>query len=64
MEVQITNDQEMCALLCDNQLPQQFKYCKRCGRELKSDQSKLLGYGPTCYKKSKKHTKGLLLKKK
>lgn len=25
--------------------------CKRCNRELKSESSKLIGYGPTCYKK-------------
>lgn len=25
--------------------------CKRCGRELKSEESKLNGYGPTCFKK-------------
>lgn len=32
----------------------QFKkeeHCKRCGRKLKSNESKLLGYGPTCYKR-------------
>lgn len=25
--------------------------CKRCGRKLKSNASRLLGYGPGCYKK-------------
>ena len=25
--------------------------CKRCGRKLKKNDSKLLGYGPSCYKK-------------
>lgn len=25
--------------------------CKRCGRKLKNNDSKLLGYGPSCYKK-------------
>jgi hypothetical protein len=25
--------------------------CKRCGRKLKNNQSRLLGYGPGCYKK-------------
>lgn len=65
MEIQINNNQEMCSLLCDNQLPQQqFKYCKRCGRELKNDQSKMLGYGPTCFKKKKRNTKGFLFPKK
>ncbi|MGM9543530.1 MAG: DUF6011 domain-containing protein [Romboutsia timonensis] len=26
--------------------------CLRCGRKLNSHQSKILGYGPSCYKKS------------
>lgn len=25
--------------------------CKRCGRELKSEESRELGYGPVCYSK-------------
>ena len=27
------------------------KFCKRCHRELKDNQSKQIGYGPVCYKK-------------
>lgn len=27
------------------------KYCKRCHRKLKDEQSKKLGYGKVCYKK-------------
>lgn len=30
-----------------------YKYCKRCNRRLHSEQAKLLGYGPVCYKKIK-----------
>jgi len=29
------------------------KYCLRCGRKLKSDKSRLLGFGEVCYKKQK-----------
>lgn len=31
------------------------KYCKRCHRELKSDESKRLGYGKTCYARINRH---------
>lgn len=30
------------------------KLCKRCGRELKDNKSKILGFGPVCYKKQLK----------
>lgn len=33
-----------------------MKQCERCNRQLKSDKSMVLGYGPTCYKK---HLKAL-----
>ncbi len=29
----------------------EYIYCRRCGRRLKSPQSKILGYGTNCYKK-------------
>ena len=32
--------------------------CKLCGRPLKSERSKLLGYGPSCFKKA-----GFIIKK-
>lgn len=28
-----------------------YEYCLRCGRKLKSEKAKQLGYGPHCYKK-------------
>lgn len=31
--------------------------CRRCGRKLKSDESKALGFGPTCYKRFMEETK-------
>lgn len=32
--------------------------CKRCGRRLKNNESQLLGYGPSCYKKYLKEQRG------
>ena len=31
-------------------------FCRRCGRKLKSEQAKQLGFGPTCYKRYIKET--------
>ena len=36
----------------------QFKYCLRCGRLLKSEESKRVGMGKVCLEKSKKVPKG------
>lgn len=33
------------------QQQQETVYCRRCGRKLKSEQAKELGFGPSCYKK-------------
>ena len=30
--------------------------CRRCGKKLKNNESQLLGYGPSCYKKYLKET--------
>ena len=30
-----------------------FSVCRRCGRKLRSKDSRALGYGPTCYKQIK-----------
>jgi hypothetical protein len=30
---------------------EQYKTCKRCGRKLKSETARSLGYGPVCWKK-------------
>lgn len=32
--------------------PYKIRYCKRCGRKLRSAESIELGYGATCYKKA------------
>ena len=39
----------------------EIKYCRRCGRKLKSEESKKLGLGRCCYKKElrTKYTKPL-----
>lgn len=31
-------------------------FCRRCGRKLKSEQAKQLGFGPTCYSRYIKET--------
>lgn len=31
--------------------PKEYQYCLRCGRKLKNEQAKKLGYGVVCYKK-------------
>lgn len=32
--------------------PIMYNFCKRCEKKLVTSESKLKGYGPTCYKKS------------
>lgn len=32
------------------QMETETVFCRRCGRKLKSQQAKDLGFGPTCYK--------------
>lgn len=34
---------------------EKYIYCRRCGRKLKSEQSKVLGMGSCCYKKEVEH---------
>ncbi|MEE1752692.1 DUF6011 domain-containing protein [Streptomyces sp. SP18CS02] len=36
------------ALLDDPVTGYRHRYCRRCGRELTSPESRLTGYGPTC----------------
>lgn len=43
--------EQMCDLMCNNTEPEEHEYCKRCGRRLKSLESRMLGYGNTCYKR-------------
>lgn len=30
-----------------------YEFCKKCGRRLKSNESKKLGYGPSCFNRLK-----------
>ena len=43
-------------------MSQEKKYCLRCGRELKSEESKKTGFGPSCLKKHLAEKRGGLLK--
>lgn len=40
--------------------PKEYKYCKRCGKKLKSEESRRIGYGPTCLKKRNSKWRGNL----
>ena len=52
MTIKVNSIEDMCSLMCDNTIPKQkYKYCLRCGKPLKSDESKRVGYGPLCYSK-------------
>ena len=42
-----------------NNQPKEYKYCLRCGRKLKNENARKIGYGPVCEKKSKKRQKPL-----
>ena len=50
-EFVVTSLEDMCSLMCDNTLPEEHKVCKRCGKKLKSETARSLGYGPICWKK-------------
>ena len=40
--------------------PKEYEYCLRCGRKLKKEEARKIGYGPVCEKKAKKlHNKKL-----
>lgn len=54
MSVEINSLEDMCMLMCDNVIPEHKKHyskCLRCGRALKSEQSKIRGYGKICEQK-------------
>ena len=53
-EIQIDNLEDMCKLMCDNELPKKiYKYCLRCGRKLKNPEARIRGFGMVCYNKMK-----------
>ena len=43
--------EELCDLMCGGPEEPDHEHCLRCGRRLKSPESRLLGYGETCYKR-------------
>ena len=49
-EFVITNQAQLCDLMCDNIVPKEHEFCLRCGRKLKSTKARELGYGPVCFK--------------
>ena len=38
-----------------------YKYCLRCGRRLKSEQARVVGYGKTCLEKAQRVHKNRLI---
>lgn len=55
MEIKVNTMEELCDLMCDNKVPKQkeYEYCLRCGRKLKSPETRAKGYGVICEKKLK-----------
>lgn len=65
MCIEINSLEEMCDLMCNNKLPDRYiqhNYvkCLRCGRVLKTPESRVIGYGATCYKKAMKESNSKL----
>ena len=53
MTFEVDNLEDMCAMVCDNIIPQHKEYdrCLRCGRKLKKSEYRLRGYGKICWEK-------------
>ena len=64
MEVEITSLKDMCMLICSNVIPNHEEHtytrCLRCGRKLKTEESKMRGYGKTCERKMQSESAFLL----
>ena len=53
-EMQINNLNDLCVLMCGKpEVDEIYSYCLRCGKPLRSEESKLKGYGKTCERKAK-----------
>lgn len=37
-----------------------YKYCRRCGKRLKSEENRIRGYGETCYEKARQEAQGVV----
>ena len=49
--VVVASLEEMCDLMCG--APEEHQYCLRCGRKLKTDEARAIGYGKVCLEKLK-----------
>ena len=58
-EFVVTSLEEMCDLMCNNILPNEKEYthCLRCGRKLKNEKARQIGYGVVCERKMRKENK-------
>lgn len=54
-EIKVTSLEQMCDLMCGK--PEEHEFCLRCGRKLRSDESRILGYGPMCLQKIKQNNR-------
>lgn len=64
-EIEISSLEDMCSLMCDNQIPEksrEYQYCLRCGRKLKNPEARAKGYGLVCERKLIKSSKMRLFK--
>ena len=43
--------EQMCDIMCGQ--PEEYGYCLRCGRRLKTEEAKIRGYGNICFEKIK-----------
>ena len=49
--------EQMCDVMCDNNIPKEYSRCLRCGRKLKNPEYRARGYGKVCYEKVKNSKK-------
>ena len=48
-EITITSDEQLCDLMCGQ--TKEHEFCLRCGRRLKNEEARKLGYGKVCFEK-------------
>lgn len=54
-EIKVTSLEQMCDLMCP--APEEHEFCLRCGRKLRSNESRIIGYGAICLQKVKQKQK-------
>ena len=47
--ITIKNNEQLCDLMCGQ--PEEHEFCLRCGRRLKNEEARILGYGKICWEK-------------